>query len=201
MTASLTFMIKKNKKLGATYSSETFDQRWSAISTCVARTRAGVTARVLSQAPTPHCTKLCRCGTLWDIVWQCVTVCDTVQRQSSAFFRGKLTTLVLPLLLTTSRQLVNKRWTGIFSTCLNCASIFRDRGHEMFHDDMIMYAIINDQQSVIAMITRSSPWSNLWILWTNGNSCIYEWNFQKFVHICMNSHLFIKFINLIMEMI
>ena len=32
-----------------------------------------------------------------------------------------------------------------------------DRGHEMFHDDMIMYAIINDQQSVIAMITRSSP--------------------------------------------
>ena len=30
------------------------------------------------------------------------------------------------------------------------------RGHEMFHDDMIMYAIINDQQSVIAMITRSS---------------------------------------------
>ena len=75
------------------------------------------------------------------------------------------------------------------------------RGHEMFHDDMIMYAIINDQQSVIAMITRSSPWSNLWILWTNGNSCMYEWNFQKFVHICMNSHLFIKFINLIMEMI
>ena len=65
---------EKTKKLGTTYSSETFDQRWSAISTCVARTRAGVTARVLSQAPTPHCTKLCRCGTLWDIVWQCVTL-------------------------------------------------------------------------------------------------------------------------------
>ena len=30
-------------------------------------------------------------------------------------------------------------------------------GHEMFHDDMIMYANINDQQPVIAMITRSSP--------------------------------------------
>ena len=28
------------------------------------------------------------------------------------------------------------------------------RGHEMFHDDMIMYANINDQQPVIAMITR-----------------------------------------------
>ena len=27
----------------------------------------------------------------------------------------------------------------------------------MFHDDMIMYAIINDQESVIAMITRLSP--------------------------------------------
>ena len=52
----------------------------------------------------------------------------------------------------------------------------------MFHDDMIMYGIINDQQSVIAVITRSSPWSNLWILWTNGNSCTYEWNFQNFVH-------------------
>ena len=25
---------------------------------------------------------------------------------------------------------------------------WRSRGHEMFHDDMIMYAIINDQQSV-----------------------------------------------------
>ena len=32
-----------------------------------------------------------------------------------------------------------------------------DRGHEMFHDDMIMYANINDQQPIIAMITRSSP--------------------------------------------
>ena len=31
------------------------------------------------------------------------------------------------------------------------------RGHDMFHDDMNMYAIINDQQPVIAMITRSSP--------------------------------------------
>ena len=31
------------------------------------------------------------------------------------------------------------------------------RGHEMFHDDMIMYGIINDQQSVIAVITRLSP--------------------------------------------
>ena len=34
---------------------------------------------------------------------------------------------------------------------------FFGRGHEKFHDDMIMYTIINDQQSVIAMITRSSP--------------------------------------------
>ena len=32
-----------------------------------------------------------------------------------------------------------------------------DRGHEMFHDDMFIYAIMNDQQSVIAMITRSCP--------------------------------------------
>ena len=31
------------------------------------------------------------------------------------------------------------------------------RVHEIFHDDMIMYANINDQQPVIAMITRSSP--------------------------------------------
>ena len=31
------------------------------------------------------------------------------------------------------------------------------RGHEMFHDDMIMCANINDQQPFIAMITRSSP--------------------------------------------
>ena len=113
---------EENKKLGTTYSSETFDQRWSAISTCVARTRAGVTARVLSQAPTPHCTKLYRCVTVCDSVWQCVTL---FRGRAQLFFRGKLTPLVLPLLLTTSRQLVNKRWTGIFSTCLNCASIFR----------------------------------------------------------------------------
>ena len=76
---------EKTKKLGTTYSSETFDQRWSAISTCVARTRAGVTARVLSQAPTPHCTKL------WDSVWYCVTVCDSVWHCSEAelsFFLG-----------------------------------------------------------------------------------------------------------------
>ena len=52
---------------------------------------------------------------------------------------------------------------------------------------MIMYAYTNDQQPVIVMITRSSPWSNLWILWTNGNSCMNEWNFQKFVHICTES--------------
>ena len=75
------------------------------------------------------------------------------------------------------------------------------RGHTMFHDDMIMYSNINDQQPVIAMITRSSPWSNLWILWTNGNSCIYERFFGNFIHTCMNSHWFIKFINLIMETI
>ena len=33
------------------------------------------------------------------------------------------------------------------------------RGHEMFHDDMIMYANINDQQPVIAMFNRSYPLS------------------------------------------
>ena len=60
---------------------------------------------------------------------------------------------------------------------------------------------MHDQQPVIAMITRSSPWSNLWILWTNGNSCIYERIFGNFIHTCMNSHWFIKFINLIMETI
>ena len=32
-----------------------------------------------------------------------------------------------------------------------------DRGHEMFHDDMIMNARINFQQPVIAMIKGSSP--------------------------------------------
>ena len=30
------------------------------------------------------------------------------------------------------------------------------RGHEMFHDDMIMYVIINDQQPFMAMINISS---------------------------------------------
>ena len=60
---------------------------------------------------------------LCDSVWQCVTVCDTVQRQSSAFFRGKLTTLVLPLLLTTSRQLVNKEWTGTFLQVLDMSEL------------------------------------------------------------------------------
>ena len=51
------------------------------------------------------------------LVGQCVTVCDSVWHCSKAelsFFRGKLTTLVLPLLLTTSRQPVNKGWTGTF---------------------------------------------------------------------------------------
>ena len=76
-------------------------------------------------------TALYRTVPLWDSVWQCVTVCDSVWHCSKAelsFFRGKLTTLVLPLLLTTSRQPVNKGWTGTFFrfwTCLNCASIFR----------------------------------------------------------------------------
>ena len=32
----------------------------------------------------------------------------------------------------------------------------RRRGHEMFHDDMIMYVIINDQQSFMATINISS---------------------------------------------
>ena len=31
------------------------------------------------------------------------------------------------------------------------------RGHDTFHDDMNMYANMNDQQPVIAMIIRSSP--------------------------------------------
>ena len=35
------------------------------------------------------------------------------------------------------------------------------RGHEMFHDDMIMYADINDQQPVIAMFNKSNPLSVL----------------------------------------
>ena len=33
------------------------------------------------------------------------------------------------------------------------------RGHEVFNDDMIMYANINDQQPVIAMFNRSYPLS------------------------------------------
>ena len=47
-------------------------------------------------------------------------------------------------------------------------------GHEMFHDDMIMYAIINDQQSVIAMITR----------------CLHDQIYESYepmgIHACMN---------------
>ena len=119
---------EKNKKMGTTQSSETFDQWWSAISTCVARTRAGVTARVLSQAPTPHCTELCPCGTVCDSVWQCVTVCDTVQRQSSAFLGASWP----PWCCRCSWPPVGSRSTkgelGLFfrfSTCLNFASIFR----------------------------------------------------------------------------
>ena len=35
-------------------------------------------------------------------------------------------------------------------------SYIETRGHEMFHDDMIMYVIINDQQSFMATINISS---------------------------------------------
>ena len=60
------------------------------------------------------------------VVWQCVTVCDTMWHCSKAelsFFRGKLTTLVLPLLLTTSRQPVNKGWTGTFFQVLDMSEL------------------------------------------------------------------------------
>ena len=59
----------------------------------------------------PNCAVVGHCGTLCDSVWQCVTL---FRGRAQLFFRGKLTTLVLPLLLTTSRQLVNRQWTGTF---------------------------------------------------------------------------------------
>ena len=66
------------------------------------------------------------------------------------------------------------------------------RGHEMFHDDMIMYVIINDQQSFMATINISSPWSTL-IIAMNRWEFMHIWT--MIIHTCMNSHLFIAMIN------
>ena len=62
------------------------------------------------------------------LVWQCVTVCDTVQRQSSAFLGASWP----PWCCRCSWPPVGSRSTkgelGLFFrfwTCLNCASIFR----------------------------------------------------------------------------
>ena len=67
-----------------------------------------------------------------------------------------------------------------------------DRGHEMFHDDMIMYVIINDQQSFMATINISSAWSTL-IIAMNRWEFMHIWT--MIIHTCMNSHLFIAMIN------
>ena len=66
------------------------------------------------------------------------------------------------------------------------------RGHEMFHDDMIMSLFIHDQLSFMATINTSSVWSTL-IIAMNRWEFIHVW--MIIVHICMNSHLFIAMIN------
>ena len=55
------------------------------------------------------------------------------------------------------------------------------RGHEIFHDDMIMY--------VSYTINIFIAWSNLWILWTNGNSCIYEQQKQNTSFLSCNEYV------------
>ena len=62
----------------------------------------------------------------------------------------------------------------------------------MFHDDMIMYVIINDQQSFMATINISSAWSTL-IIAMNRWEFMHIWT--VIIHTCMNSHLFIAMIN------
>ena len=62
----------------------------------------------------------------------------------------------------------------------------------MFHDDMIMYVIINDQQSFMATINISSAWSTL-IIAMNRWEFMHIWT--MIIHTCMNSHLFIAMIN------
>ena len=53
------------------------------------------------------------------------------------------------------RQGLGAPWMG--RPCRGCrAGRALSRGHEMFHDDMIMYVIINDQQSFMATINISS---------------------------------------------
>ena len=95
-------------------------------------------------------------------------------------------------------QMKNMFYSGILDSTvfkekgLLCKDWQCSRGHEMFHDDMIMYVIINDQQSFMATINISSAWSTL-IIAMNRWEFMHIWT--MIIHTCMNSHLFIAMIN------